>query len=86
MWDSVIGVLHGISLDGGDAEERGLASGYMFYMESFEYVIILHLMIRVLGLTNDLSCVLQAKDQNIVSAMRMIVSVKSLLQKLRDDG
>ena len=39
MWDSVIGVLHGISLDGGDAEERGLASGYMFYMESFEYVL-----------------------------------------------
>ena len=75
MWGSVIGVLHGIYLDGGDAEERGLASGYMFYTESFEYVIILHLMLRV---TNDLSHALQAKDQNIVSAMRTIVSVKSL--------
>jgi hypothetical protein len=55
-------------------------------MESFEFVIILHLMLRVLGLTNDLSHALQQKDQNIVSAMNMIVSVKSLLQKLRDDG
>jgi len=86
MWDSVIGVLHGISLDGGDPEERGLASGYMSYMETFEYVIILHLMVRVLGITNELSHALQAKDQNIVCAMHMIVSVKRLLQNLRDHG
>ena len=43
-------------------------------------------MLKVLGLTNDLSQALQQKDQNIVSAMNMIVSVKSLLQQLRDDG
>jgi hypothetical protein len=43
-------------------------------------------MLRVLGLTNDLSYALQQKDQNIVCAMNMIVSVKSLMQKLRDDG
>ena len=55
MWDSVISVLDSISHDGTDAEERGLASGYMIYMESFEFVIILHLMLRVLGITNSLS-------------------------------
>jgi hypothetical protein len=86
MWDSVISVLDSISHDGTDSEERGLASGYMINMETFEFVIILHLMLRVLGLTNDLSHALQQKDQNIVCAMNMIVSVKSLLQKLRDDG
>jgi hypothetical protein len=43
-------------------------------------------MIRLLGITNGLSNALQAKDQNIVSAMNMIVSVKRALQKLRDDG
>jgi hypothetical protein len=48
-------------------------------MESFEFVIILHLMLGVLGLTNGFSQALQSKDQNIVSAMHMIVSVKSLL-------
>ena len=42
MWDSVIEVLFGISHDGTDAEERGLASGYMINMETFEFVIILH--------------------------------------------
>ena len=86
MWDSVVEVLHGISLDGADADDRGLAFGFMINMETFEFVLILHLMLRVLGLTNDLSQALQQKDQNIVCAMNMIVSVKSLLQKLRDDG
>jgi hypothetical protein len=86
MWDSVIEVLNGIVEDGTDMDDRGVASGYLINMETFEFVFILHLMLRVLGLTNDLSQALQQKDQNIVSAMNMIVSVKSLLQKLRDDG
>uniref|UniRef100_A0ACD5Y9N1 Uncharacterized protein n=1 Tax=Avena sativa TaxID=4498 RepID=A0ACD5Y9N1_AVESA len=86
IWDSVIEVLNSITHDGTDLEGRGLASGYMINMETFEFVIILHLMLRVLGLTNALSHALQQKDQNIVSAMNMIVSVKSLLQNLRDDG
>ena len=55
MWDSVVEVLHSISHDGTDSEERGLAASYMAYMETFEFVIILHLMLRVLGLTNGLS-------------------------------
>ena len=51
MWDSIVEVLESVSHDGTDAEERGLASGYMIYMESFEFVIILHLMLRMFGLT-----------------------------------
>ena len=86
MWDSVIKALCSVSHDGTDAEEKGVASGYIIYMETFEFVIILHLMIRLLGITNGLSNALQSKDQNIVSAMNMIVSVKTALQKLRDDG
>jgi hypothetical protein len=86
MWDSVVEVLGCIVEDGTDTDDRGVASGYLINMETFEFVIILHLMLRVLGLTNDLSQALQQKDQNIVSAMNMIISVKSLLQKLRDDG
>jgi hypothetical protein len=66
MWDSVISVLDSITHGGTNSEERGLASGYMINMETFEFVIILHLMLRVLGLTNDLSHALQQNDQNIV--------------------
>jgi hypothetical protein len=79
MWDLVISVLDSISHDGTDSEESGLASGYMINMETFEFVIILHLMLQVLGLTNGLSHTLQQKDQNIVCAMNMIVSMKILL-------
>mgnify|MGYP006267317183 CR=1 FL=1 len=86
MWDSVIQVLHAICLDGENDDDKGKASGLMKQMEVFEFVLILHLMIKVLGLTNDLSQALQQKDQNIVSAMNMIVSVKRLLQHLRDEG
>ena len=39
MWDSVIGVLHSISLDVGDAEDRGLASGYMVNMETLKNIL-----------------------------------------------
>lgn len=42
MWDSVVEVLHGISLDGAYADDRGLASGFMINMETFEFVLILH--------------------------------------------
>ena len=86
MWDSVVEVLQGIVEDGTDMDDRGVASGYLINMETFEFVIILHLMLRVLGLTNDLSQALQQKDQNIVYPMNMIVSMKSLLQKFRYDG
>ena len=55
-------------------------------MESFEFVFIMHLMIKVLGLTNDLSHSLQQKDQNIVNAMELIVTVKQLIQDLREHG
>ncbi|XP_039129040.1 uncharacterized protein LOC120265224 [Dioscorea cayenensis subsp. rotundata] len=55
-------------------------------MESFEFIFILHLMIKVLGLTNDLSNALQQKDQNIVNAMGLIVTVKELIQDLRENG
>jgi hypothetical protein len=41
-------------------------------METFEFVFILHLMIRVLGRTQDLSQCLQRKNQNIVRAIGLI--------------
>ena len=79
MWDSVIQVLHAICLDGENDNDKGKALGLMKQLLVLEFVLILHLMIKVLGLTNDLSQALQRKYQNIVSAMNMIVSVKRLL-------
>ncbi|KAK4284389.1 hypothetical protein QN277_001231 [Acacia crassicarpa] len=39
--------------------KRFEASGLMMHMETFEFVLLLHLMIKVLGITNELSQALQ---------------------------
>jgi hypothetical protein len=75
MWDPVLEVLENISEDGTDSEKRTTTSGLIQRMESFEFVFILHLMIRVLGLTQELSQCLQKKNQNIVRAIGLIGSV-----------
>ncbi|XP_039115842.1 uncharacterized protein LOC120251373 [Dioscorea cayenensis subsp. rotundata] len=86
MWESVLEVLENVCNDGNVTEQRGIALGLIQRMESFEFIFILHLMIKVLGLTNDLPNVLQQKDQNIVNAMGLIVNVKELMQDLRENG
>ncbi|XP_055959769.1 uncharacterized protein LOC126657112 [Mercurialis annua] len=55
-------------------------------MENFEFVFTLHLMKRVLAITNGLSQVLQEKNQNIMNAMDMIHAVKVKFQSFREDG
>ena len=55
MWSSVLEVLENISEDRTDGEKETIASGLIQRMELFEFVFILHLMIRVLGMTQDLS-------------------------------
>lgn len=55
-------------------------------IQSFEFLITLHLMQSLLGITNDLSQDLQRKDQDIENAMRLDDISKRRLQSLRDDG
>jgi len=61
MWGCVLEVLENVSEDGTDWEKKTIASGLITKMESFEFVFILHLMIRVLGVTQELSQCLQRK-------------------------
>lgn len=41
---------------------------------------------KVLGISNELSQILQMKDQDIVNAMQLVSITKKQLQTLRDDG
>ncbi|XP_072149528.1 uncharacterized protein [Setaria viridis] len=86
MWSSVLEVLENISEDGTDGEKKTTASGLIQRMESFEFVFILHLMIRVLGMTQDLSQCLQKKNQNIVRAIGLIGSVMRNMNEMRENG
>ncbi|PKU80240.1 hypothetical protein MA16_Dca005771 [Dendrobium catenatum] len=55
-------------------------------MESFDFILALHLMIDILGVTNELSQALQRKNQDIVNAMKLVQISKQQLQMMRDNG
>jgi hypothetical protein len=86
MWEAVIEVLEIVSQDASGTSNHGEASGLIQKMESFEFVFIMHFMIDLLGVTNELSLALQRSDQDIVEAMGLLEDVKMRLQDMRDNG
>ncbi|XP_060968719.1 uncharacterized protein LOC133036221 [Cannabis sativa] len=55
-------------------------------LTSFEFVFILHLMKKILEISNILCQALQLQSQDILNAMHLVSSTKTLIQKLREDG
>ncbi|WVZ70665.1 hypothetical protein U9M48_019309 [Paspalum notatum var. saurae] len=49
MWDAVLEVLENVAEDATVGEKRTTASGLLLQMENFEFILILHLMIRLLA-------------------------------------
>ena len=72
MFKSVIVVLEIVRIDGTSSEQKLEARVLLDYMQSYEFIFSLHLMRKVLGITNDLSKVLQRKDQDIVNAIWLL--------------
>ncbi|PKU62147.1 hypothetical protein MA16_Dca028515 [Dendrobium catenatum] len=86
MYASVIEVLEIIKEDGVH-DQQAVESGVLIdAMESFDFILALHLMIDILGVTNELSQALQRKDQDIVNAMKLVQISKQQLQIMRDNG
>ena len=54
--------------------------------ESFEFVFHAHLMLVILGHTNELSQSLQKRDQDIVNAMGLVKIAKDKMQGMRTHG
>jgi len=86
MWDSILEVLENLAEDTTNGDKRYVASGLLKQMENFEFVLVLHLMIRLLGKTNDLSLCLQKKDQNIVLAVGLIGTTLEKVSEVREHG
>ncbi|XP_018455197.1 uncharacterized protein LOC130496927 [Raphanus sativus] len=86
MFPCVIEVLEHIEKEGTDGNKRQQAYGLLKYFQTFGFVFHLHLMLVVLGLTNNLSKALQKRDQEILNAVSLVESTKRQLQKLRDEG
>ncbi|XP_045087342.1 uncharacterized protein [Aegilops tauschii subsp. strangulata] len=62
------------------------AGGLVHQMETFSFVFILKMMLKILRMTNDLSLLLQKKDQNVVQAMSLVTDVRTRLINWRNDG
>ena len=83
MWSSVLQVLSTVDEHGRGPSQ---AAGLIEKMESFKFVFILKLMLKLFGITNELSKVLQRKDLNIVLAMELVNDVKARLATFRESG
>ncbi|KAJ1293346.1 hypothetical protein BS78_01G060600 [Paspalum vaginatum] len=83
MWDSIIEVL---SVVHDEQRNPSRAGGLVHTMESFSFVFIMKMMLQILRITNELSCLLQKKDQNVVEAMSLVIDVKTRFVNLRSEG
>ena len=85
-FSSIVKVLECVEKDGTDDSKRRQAYGLLSYVDSFDFVFYLQVMVHLLGVTNSLSFALQNRDQYILNAMSLVASTKRQLQKFRDDG
>ncbi|XP_057997282.1 uncharacterized protein LOC110644107 [Hevea brasiliensis] len=86
LFPSIIDVLVYIGENGNDDPQRAEAIDLLDIMNRFEFVFVLHLMKKILGITHELSQVLQRRDQDIVNAMNLVKVSKCHLQVIRENG
>ncbi|XP_024046728.1 uncharacterized protein LOC18051884 [Citrus clementina] len=86
MFSATCSVLLNIIEDGTTAFQRGDADAAYKVMTTFEFVFILHMMKEIMAITDILCQALQSKSQDILHAMHLVSSTKTLIQKLGDNG
>ncbi|XP_020684073.1 zinc finger MYM-type protein 1-like [Dendrobium catenatum] len=86
MYASVIEVLEIIKEEVVHDQQSVEADVLIDIMEYFDFIFIMHLMIDILGITNELSQSLQRKDQDIENKMKLVQISKQRLQLLRENG
>ena len=62
MYDSIISVFESIVNEGSSNTIRGEAGGSLMAMKSFDFIFILHLMHKIMGITDMLCRALQHKS------------------------
>ncbi|XP_076910807.1 uncharacterized protein LOC143568566 [Bidens hawaiensis] len=86
MFPSIVNVLEYIVKECPNEPSQRQADGILEYFETFEFVFYLHLMFHILGITDTLSRILQKKDQEMVEAVSMVESTKTVLHNFRESG
>ncbi|XP_062162038.1 uncharacterized protein LOC133869083 [Alnus glutinosa] len=85
MFHATCSVLDIISKEGTNYSQRSDAEATYMVLTSFEFVLILHLMKEIMGFTNCLCQALQQNYQDILNAMKLVSTTKSLLQNLKNE-
>ncbi|XP_019160893.1 PREDICTED: zinc finger MYM-type protein 1-like [Ipomoea nil] len=86
MYSATCEVLLNIVEYGTTHAHRGDADAAYEVLTSFEFVFIMHLMRKILEISNMLCQALQLQSQEILNAMDLVSSTKLLIQNLRDSG
>ncbi|XP_042009174.1 uncharacterized protein LOC121757742 [Salvia splendens] len=86
LFSSINDVLEYVGENGYEDAHRAESLDVQEILNHFEFIFVLHLMRKLLGITHDLSQVLQKKDQDIVNAMNLVKVAKTRLQVMREKG
>jgi len=86
MYGATITVLESMVQEGFSNSIRGEVGGCLIVIKSFEFIFILYLMHKIMGITDLLCRALQQKSLDILNAMNLVSTTKALLQTLRDAG
>ncbi|XP_073023974.1 uncharacterized protein [Primulina eburnea] len=86
MYSSVIIVLEHMMEEASSNSTRGEATGFLIALRSFDFIFILYLMHKIMGITDLLCRALQKKSLDIVNAMDFVSTTKYLLHTLRAEG
>ena len=79
-------VLDDIASEGSTGSQRGDATYALTHALSFDFVIVMHIMKEIMGITDKLCQTLQQKSIDIVNALSVVSTTKVLIQKLRNEG
>ncbi|XP_058223189.1 uncharacterized protein LOC131332894 [Rhododendron vialii] len=85
MFTATTKVLEMMFEKGSSNSIRGEAKGALLAMKSFEFIYILHLMYRIMGIIDLLCRALQHKSLDIINAMDLVSTTKALLRTLREE-
>ncbi|XP_015167808.1 zinc finger MYM-type protein 1-like [Solanum tuberosum] len=85
LFPSVIHVLEFTGCERPNNTDRLVAKTLVDTIKKFDFAFMLHLMWKVLMMTNELNFSLQRMDQDIVNAMGFLALTKQRLQNMRDN-
>ena len=87
MFGATVAVLQSVATDRSVSKySRGDAVGALKIIMSFDFVFILHLMEKIMKITDVLCQTLQKKSIDILNALDSVSNTKVLLGKLRENG